>query len=485
MYNNLNKKSGRFAVFFGLYITKMCSGKKKRDEYKMRLFTLPQGSRFTNREMIAFLIPMIFEQIMLGVLGIADTYMVSGLGETAIAGVALVNRIDNFAKQFFLAMGQGGSVVLAQYIGADKKDNAKSALKNNILILTGVGILLMLIMVLFKNNVITLLFGGAEQDVLDVSSSYFSITALSYPFVALYYVTSATYRVMGRSKITFYASVSMMGINLILKYIFIYILDFGVGGAALSTFIAMAVVGLALYFELRSKRNSVVVDDLHKPGFRKKMAWRILKVSVPNGIEQAMFQLGALLLAGLVSGLGTAAVVADQIARNITPFVHAAGSGFVALMMMVIGQCMGAKEVDDAKMYIKHILKLDYAMTIVCGIVTFIVLKPVLMAFDVSQEARDWAYWIVALYIAGSCVVYPTSFAVPSALRGAGDTKFVMMVSTLSMFLFRIGAAYVCVYLFDAGVMSIWIAMVSDWVVRSVIFMIRLKRGKWIEHKVI
>lgn len=471
---------------FLAYTSQKCvREKKKRDEYKMRLFALPQGSRFTNKEMIAFLIPMVFEQIMLGVLGIADTYMVSGLGETAIAGVALVNRIDNFAKQFFLAMGQGGSVVLAQYIGADKKNNAKSALKNNILIVTGVGILLMLIMVLFKNNVITLLFGGAEQDVLDVSSSYFSITALSYPFVALYYVANATYRVMGRSKITFYASVSMMSINLILKYIFIYILDLGVGGAALSTFIAMAVVGLALLLEFRSKRNTVVVDDLHKIGFKKKMAWRILKVSVPNGVEQAMFQLGALLLAGLVSGLGTAAVVADQIARNVTPFVHAAGSGFTALMMMVIGQCLGAKEIDGAKMYIKHILKLDYLTTLICAGMTILLMKPVLSVFDVSDAARTSAYYILLLYTIGSCIFYPTSFAVPAALRASGDTKYVMVVSTLSMFLFRIAAAYVCVYLFDAGVMSIWIAMVSDWVVRTVIFLIRLKKGKWIEHKVI
>ena len=479
-----------FSTLFSVFVPQITSKtkllpKRKEMNKKMRLFALPQGSRFTNKEMIAFVIPIMFEQMMLGLLGIADTYMVSALGETAVAGVALVNRLDNFAKQFFLALGQGGSVVLAQYIGAEKEKLARSSIKNNIIIVTSIGILLMLAMVLFKNSVLGLFFGGAEPEVLSISSSYFSITALSYPFVALYYVTVAVFRVMGRSRMTFLASVSMMSINLLLKYIFIFVLKIGVSGAALSTFIAMAVVGVALLFELKSKRNPVALTELHKLGFRKKMSWRILKVSVPNGIEQAMFQLGALLLAGLVSSLGTAAVVADQIARNVTPFVHAAASGFTALMMMVVGQCMGAKEIGGAKMYIKHVLKLDYVATIICGIITFIVLKPVLSAFDVSQEARDWAYWIVALYIIGSCLVYPTSFAVPAALRGAGDTKFVMMVSTLSMFLFRIGAAYICVYVFKAGVMSIWIAMVSDWAIRTVVFLLRLKKGKWIEHKVI
>ena len=113
----------------------------------MRLLAQSKGARFSNKDMIVFFLPIFFEQLMLLGLGVADTFMVSAkLGTTALAGVALVNRIDTFAKNFFIALAQGGSVVLAQYIGADDKNNAEKSLKNNILIVVGIGFLFMLLM---------------------------------------------------------------------------------------------------------------------------------------------------------------------------------------------------------------------------------------------------------------------------------------------------------------------------------------------------
>ena len=168
--------------------------------------------------------PVLFEQLMLAGLTMADTFMVSSLGETAVAGVALVNRIDNFAKQFFVSLAQGGSVVLSQYIGARDEDKAEISLKSNVRIVVLIGLAVMLFMVVFKEQTLHLLFGGAEANVLAISSEYFTITALSYPFVALYYAGSATFRAMGESKIPFMASIAMMGINLLLKYIFIFVI---------------------------------------------------------------------------------------------------------------------------------------------------------------------------------------------------------------------------------------------------------------------
>ena len=173
----------------------------------MKFWKLPEGSRFSNKQLIAFLLPVLFEQLMVAGLGMADTFMVSSLGETAVAGVALVNRIDNFAKQFFVALAQGGSVVLSQYIGAQNQKSAQNALKNNIRIVVAIGLVIMLVMVLFKNQVLNLLFGGAEPEVLAISSTYFTVTAFSYPFIALYYSGSASFRAMGESKMPFAASV--------------------------------------------------------------------------------------------------------------------------------------------------------------------------------------------------------------------------------------------------------------------------------------
>lgn len=457
----------------------------KESCYFMKFLSLPKEARFSNKYIFLFLLPVIFEQLMVAGLTMADTFMVSKLGETAVAGVALVSRIDNFAKQFFVALAQGGTVVLAQYIGAEDMENAKKSLRDNLRIVVGIGLLIMAVMVFFKNGVLNLLFGGAEKDVLGYSSTYFTYTALSYPFVALYYGVSATFRAMGESKIPFYSSIAMMLFNLALKYIFIFHLNMGVMGAAFSTLIAMATVGIVLLFMLYGHHNKVRLSGFFKFNFDGKMAGRILKVSVPNGIEQGMFQLGALLIAGLVSGLGAASIAADHYARTISPLMHCIGGAFNAVTIVIIGQCMGAGKPDEAKFYVKHILKIDYIMTTAAVVLCLIFVKPLIALFDGTAEAQKLAFQILLLYGICSCFFYPTSFALASALRGTGDTKFVMVIATLSMFLFRIGAAYIFVHVFNMGVLGTWVAMVSDWLLRTVIFLVRYAKGKWQQNKVI
>lgn len=451
----------------------------------MRMFRLPEGARFSNKALIAFLLPVLFEQLMLAGLTMADTFMVSSLGETAVAGVALVNRIDNFAKQFFVSLAQGGSVVLSQYIGARDEDKAEISLKSNVRIVVLIGLAVMLFMVVFKEQTLHLLFGGAEANVLAISSEYFTITALSYPFVALYYAGSATFRAMGESKIPFMASIAMMGINLLLKYIFIFVIKIGVTGAAYSTLLAMGIVGFGLMLMLKGEKNRVRMVGFFKPDWDKKIVKSILTVSVPNGIEQGMFQLGALAIAGLVSGLGQASIAADSLARSITPLLYSIGAAFNAVMMMVVGQCMGAGNSDEAEMYAKHIIKLDYVLTFCNAILFMVLLKPLISIFNVSPEAQHLAFWIMVLYTSGTIFMYPLSFALAAGLRGSGDTKFVMVIAVASMFLFRIGAAYIFVHLFHWGVIGTWVAMVSDWFIRSTLFMIRFKKGKWKLNKVI
>lgn len=451
----------------------------------MRLFALPKQARFSNRDIFIFIIPIIFETLVSSFLGIADTSMVSHLGETAVAGVALVNRIDNFAKQFFIALAQGGCVVLSQCIGAEKKELAKTTLKGNIRIVTSIGIFAMLIMVLFRQQLLNLLYGNADPEVIRLSNAFFSLTAFSYPFCALYYSCTNAFRVMGQSKVPFISTILMMTVNLSLKYIFIFVLDMGVTGAGLSSLLAFALASMALTAMLSHKKNKVVLEGLFRFDFDAKITKRILKVSLPNGIEQAMFQLGALLIAGLVSGLGTYAIAADQISRNLAQFAHSGASGFSAAMMMIVGRCLGAGSVEEAKMYTKHIMKIDYAYALVTGILFVLLLRPLISIFEVSELAQNTAFYIMLLYSAGSVLFYPSSFALPAALRASGDTRFVMMVSSSSMLLFRVGAAYIFANAFNLGIIGVWVAMVSDWVIRMTIFIIRYRSGKWQKHKVI
>lgn len=450
----------------------------------MRLFKLPEGARFSNKDIFQFMLPVLFEQFMIAGLKIADTYMVSFISESAVAGVSLVSTIDTFVKQFLSALAIGGTVVLSQYIGAKDHDNAEKSLKNNIQIVLLLGLLVTLIMVLFKAPILNFLFGSAEKSVIDASSSYFTYTALSYPFFSLYYIGTSAFRSMGETKIPLYASVFMMIVNLILKYIFIFHMDMQVLGAALSTLLSVVFVGFVLLFMLFSHHNKVRLTSL-VPDVDIKMTKRILKVSVPNGIEQAMFQFGILAIANLISTLGTAAIAAHALAQSITPLLYSLGASFNAVIIVVVGRCMGADDADEAEFYIKHILKLDYICTIINAALLLAFLKPIISMFGVSQEANELAFCVVCVYTLFSIGFYPTSFAMAAALRGSGDTKFVMLVSTLSMFIFRIGAAYFFVNALHLSLVGTWLAMGLDWVIRSGIFYIRYKRKKWKLNRVI
>lgn len=451
----------------------------------MNFLKLDNNARFSNKTIMFFLLPILFEQLMVAGLSIADTFMVAGLGETAVAGVSLVARIDNFVKQFIVALAQGGSVVLSQYIGARNDEKSRLSLKNNIRIVLLIGMSIMFLVIGLRAQILKLFFGNAEPEVLNLSLEYFGITAFLYPFIALYYSCSASFRAMGNSKLPSVSAIAMMVINLILKYTFIFKLNMGVRGAALSTLISMAVVGFSLFFMLYQSDNKVVLSGFFKQDLKRENAKRILKVSVPNGIEQGMFQLGALFIGSIISSLGTAAIAADSVSDSLSILVHSMGASFTVVMMIVVSQCIGADSPREAKMYTKHILKLDYLLTAANAAIFLLFSKLLINLFSVSPEAKECAFNILFLYALGSAAIYPTGFALAGGLRGAGDTKFVMYVSMISMFTFRIGAAYLFAIVLEMGIMGAWVAMICDWAIRSVIFIIRFRSGKWINNKVI
>lgn len=451
----------------------------------MKLFALPEDARFKNKEIILFILPIFFEQIIISLMGIIDTYMVSHLGETAVAGVSLALSIDQFVKNVSIALATGGSVVVSQYIGARNIKEASRALKTNIQVIFLISTIACIFFVAFRDILLSFLFGTVEEEVMNSSKEFFSINALSYPFLALYNCGSASFRATGNTRIPFMASICMMVINVALKYIFIFVFKLGVSGAALSTLAAYIITGTVQVIMHCSHKNRIFVIKLFKPEWRGGLIGRITKIALPNGIENGLFNLGALILQRLVSTLGTASIAANALASNISPLTYALSSSFTMAIITFVGQCCGAGDIKGAKFYTKHILKLDYAATIVNAALAILFTAPLVRMYGLSEEATGYAINILYVYFFMSALFYPLSFAMPNALRGTGDTVFTMTVSALSMFLFRIIMAYVFVYVFKTGVIAIWYAMVLDWIIRSLVFVLRYKSGKWEKNHVI
>ncbi len=453
----------------------------------MKFLQLPKDAKFSNKAIFVFLLPIFVEQILIAAMSTADTLMISKIAnsESALAAIANVSRIDVLIKQIFTALAAGGSVVVSQYIGAKRFKEANQSLKMSLYSIMAITILMSAVLMLFRNQILGSLFGTVEASVTENSLIYFTVAICYYPFMSLYNTCSAAFRAMRESKIPLIGSVAMMGINLLLKYIFIFKYDMGVFGAGLSLLFAYALTGFVLLVMLCSKHRVAFIERLFHLDFNFGMIKRIFKIGIPNGIENGLFQLGALILQVLVATMGTVAINANHLGHSLTPLMYTASSAFSLGVLTFVGQCMGAGNPDEAAFYTKHILKLQHTVLVILAAILIPSIPLLVSIFGMSEEISTTTEAILYLYFISSLFVYPSSFTLANALRGTGDARFTMIASICTMFLFRIGFAYVLAYAFNLGVMSIWIAMVMDWAIRTIIYQIRFRRGKWKKHHVI
>jgi len=291
---------------------------------------------------------------------------------------------------------------------------------------------------------------------------------------------------MGNTKTPMICSLAMMVINLGLKALFIFVFDMGVLGAGLSTLISSVFIGIAMVALLTHKDSKIHIEKLFYPDLKADLIKTITNVGLPNGIESGMFQFGILLIQRLNSSLGTSALAANAVAKAFAPIAYVNCQCFGFVLVTIVGQCVGAGKIDQVKMYTKHIMKLNYTLS---GIITIIciALSGVFVSFykNLSPETIDMALSVMRLYYAMVALFYPLAFVLPYTLRGAGDTKYPMIVSFASMFGIRIGLAYLFVLVFNLGLFGIWLAMVLEWVIKGGIFLSRYFNGKWQNIKVI
>ena len=452
-----------------------------------KLFKIPDGYRFSNKYIVLFLLPIIFEQVLIASLNIVDTFMISRLpnSDYALAGIANVSRIDNMFKQIFIALAAGGAIFVAQYLGAKRREEANRALKHGVYSLFAIAVILSTLLEIFKVPILNLLFGTVEDRVMEQSLSYYSMTILAYPFMALFNAGTASLRAMGKTKIPFYASVALLSINIALKYVFLFHFGMGVFGAGLSLMIAYAIVGAFLFICMLSPKNPAHVDNPLDLRLSFPLLGKIYAVALPTGIENGLFQIGALILQTLVASLGTAAINANHLTNTLTPLTHSFAGAFTLAVLPMVSQCMGAQNTKEAEFYARYIVRINHIFLAILAAIV-IPLSPLIVSiFGYDAETSSTAVTCLWIYFGATPFLYPESFAIPSALRGAGDTKYTMVVAASTMFLFRIGFAYLLVYAFGAGVTAIWIAMVSDWVFRTILFRTRFERGKWKNHNLI
>ena len=434
---------------------------------------------FSSRSLTKLIVPLFIEQLLAITIGAADTIMVSSLGEAAVSSVSLVDGINILLINIISALATGGAVVASQYLGHGEPDQARDSARQLYQLAFFGAVVIGAACLILNRDMLSMVFGQVEADVMDGAVIYMALSALSYPFLALYNSGAALFRSMGNSKVSMYTSILMNLVNIAGNALTIYVLKWGVAGAGAASLLSRALGAVILTVLIADKRHPIHVRSLHRISFRRDMVKRILGIAVPNGLENGMFQVGKLLVLNLISTFGTAAIAANAVCNNMASFAIIPG------MVTVVGQCMGAGDSDQASKNVGKLMFLTHAAMLITGVSLTLLAREVVGLFNLSDEAARMATDVLRMYGICSFLLWPTSFTLPCALRGAGDAKFTMIVSVVSMWTCRIGLSYLFGRAFGWGLMGVWIAMVSDWVFRDAAFLVRWFRGAWKTKKVI
>lgn len=435
---------------------------------------------FTNRQLIRLIIPLVIEQGLTVLVGMCDGVMVSSVGEEAISGVSLVDMLNNVVLTLFAALATGGAVVTSQFLGARQQDNARRSVSQLVLMSGSFGLVAMALCLVLGRSLMGLFFGRIEAGVMEAGTLYLRITAMSFPFIALYNAGAAMFRSVGNSRISMKVSVLMNIINVGGNALCIYGLKMGVAGVAIPTLVSRMVAALCILQLARKPGQQLRLDIRDVFRVQSRLMRKILHIGIPSAFENSLFQLGRVVVVSMIALFPTYQTSANAVANNLDSLGVLIGQAMSLAMVTVVGQCIGAGDKDQAVRYIKKLMLWCYVAQGTSNLLILIFL-PQLVGFysSLSQQARELSMLLVRIHVISAMLLWPASFVLPNALRSANDVRFTMLVSIGSMAFFRVFTSWILCVQLGMGAVGVWIAMVADWVCRVGFFVGRMLSGKW------
>jgi len=434
---------------------------------------------FTNKSLIQLILPLMVEQFLAVAVGMADSIMVASVGESAVSAVSLVDSVNILLINIFAALATGGAVVAGQYLGQNRSDKSCEAGEQLLVYVTMVSVIIMVIMYIGRGFILNVVFGQIDSDVAAYANTYMLIVFASIPSIAIYNSGAAIFRSMGNSKITMVTSIVMNAINVIGNAVLIYGFHRGVEGVAIPTLVSRAVAAVIIVVLLRNQNLLIHISRPFRYKYDKAMVHNILHIGIPNGVENSMFQLGKILLLSIVSGFGTASITANAVANSISSFAILSGASIGLGLITVVSQCVGAGDYEQVRYYTKKLLIFTYIALIFFNVAIIFATPYIIEIYHLSPETAAMAKQVIIFHSINACITWPLSFTLPNTLRASNDVRYTMVIGVASMWIFRIGFGILLAKFMNFGMFGIWVAMIIDWIIRSIFFTARYKGHKW------
>ncbi len=438
-----------------------------------------ERKRFSDKDLRALIVPIILEQFLVMLVGIADTLMITYAGESAVSAVSLINQLNNVFIMIFTALASGGAVIASQYLGQGDREKGSLAAGQLVMLTSVVSVIMTGILLLWGREIFGLLFGRVEQAVLDDGMVYLRISAYSFLFIAIYNGCAGIFRTIGKTKTLLYVSILMNLINVVGNAIGIFALHAGVAGVAYPSLLSRIVAAALMLYLATNPENRLQVRVRQILTWNGAMVRRIFRIAIPNSVESGLFQMTKVALSSIVALFGTTQIAANGMAQSFWSmsalFCIAMGPAFIT----VIGQYMGAEDLEGAEYYMKKLLRLTYVGAVTWNALFFLITPLILQLSGLSEEAVRLVILLVLMHNTFNALCCPVSFSMSNGLRAAGDAKYTMFAVIFSSVICRVAFSVLFGLTLELGVVGITIAMLCDWAVKAILILIRYRSGKW------
>ncbi len=434
---------------------------------------------FDNKALITLIVPLIIEQLLSMLVGMADSIMIANVGETAVSGVSLVEQIIILIINAFSALATGGTIIAGQYLGHEVPQKACESATQLVWFVTLCSIIVTASIYAGKSVILHKMFGQVSSDVMYHANTYFTIVIISIPFIAMYNAGTSIFRTMGNSKVPMAVSVIMNILNVSGNALLIYGFHRGTEGVAFPTLISRMFAALTILILLCNEDRTVHI----KKAWHYRIDWahvkRILSLGIPNGLEDSLFQLGKLMVLSLIAAFGTHEITANAVSNSIILFQLLPGLSINLAVITVIARCTGAGDYEQAEYYNRKLLIITHICITITVLGTFMALPYILKIYKLSKATASITRRLVYLHGISAMLIWPASFTLPATFRAAGDVKLCMGISMISMWTFRIGFSCILGKYMGMGVLGVWTARIIDWGFRAFCFSFRYFSGKW------
>ena len=447
---------------------------------------LPEGRQiFSDKALKAMIVPLLIEQLLQLIVGIADTMMVSYAGEATVSGVSLDTMIYTVFIYLFTATATGAAVIVSQYIGRGDKDSASLAASQGFHIAGVASLICLALTLILGNAMLRALYARVDGEVMSACQIYLRIVALSFPANAIYNAGAALYRSMGKTRTTMIVSACMNLLNVIGNAIGVFVLKAGAAGVAWPTTLSWCFAAIVMTALCFNAKNQVYVRaaDMLRPN--RQMAGRILRIAVPNAAEQVLFQLAKVVLGSLIATFGTSQIAANGIGQTLWSLAACMCTSMSPVFITVVGRCMGAGDAEAAEWYMRKLTRMSLLLSSLWNALVLLLVPMILPLYAVTAETRHYIWVIVIIHNLFAALIQPFAMPLSSGLRAAGDVQFSLWSSLLCTVVFRTALSFALGLGLGLGIVGIAWAMVLDWCLKALLDVIRFSGGKWKDKRVI